>query len=37
MGQLLTETFPGHPSREIDSLRCAFLVGDVLTKETWQN
>ncbi|HEX3187507.1 MAG TPA: amino acid adenylation domain-containing protein [Pyrinomonadaceae bacterium] len=32
MGQLLTETFPGHASREIDSLRCAFLVGDVLTK-----
>ncbi|HEU4435060.1 MAG TPA: condensation domain-containing protein, partial [Pyrinomonadaceae bacterium] len=32
MGQLLTETFPGDAAREVDSLRYAFLVGDVLTK-----
>ena len=32
MGQLLTETFPGDTTHEIDSLRYAFLVGDVLTK-----
>jgi amino acid adenylation domain-containing protein len=32
MGQLLTETFPGDAARKINSLRCAFLVGDVLTR-----
>ena len=32
MGQLLTETFPGDAACQIDSLRCAFLVGDVLTR-----
>ena len=32
MGQILTEAVAGAPGVEVPSLRCAFLVGDVLTR-----